>query len=59
MEKNELLGAERQVYAKMGQDTKIVRIEEGGNATKPGDAIRVAPREDRLHWFNAEPGKRI
>ena len=23
------------------------------------DAIRVAPREDRLHWFNAETGKRI
>ena len=55
----ELLGAERLVYATMGQDTLIVRIDEGRPSPKPGDAIRVAPREDRLHWFNAETGKRI
>ena len=55
----ELLGAERLVYATMGQDTLIVRIDEGRPSPTPGDAIRVAPREDRLHWFNAETGKRI
>ena len=55
----ELLGAERLVYATMGQDTLIVRIDEGRTSPKRGDAIRVAPREDRLHWFNAETGKRI
>ena len=55
----ELLGAERLVYATLGQDTLIVRIDEGRPSPKPGDAIRVAPREDRLHWFNAETGKRI
>jgi sn-glycerol 3-phosphate transport system ATP-binding protein len=55
----ELLGAERLVYATMGGDSLIVRIEEGSAAPKPGDTIRVAPREDRLHWFHAETGKRI
>ena len=55
----ELLGAERLVYATMGQDTLIVRIDEGRPSPTPGDAIRVAPREDRLHWFNAQTGKRI
>ena len=55
----ELLGAERLVYASMGEDNMIVRIDEGRPSPKPGDTIRVAPREDRLHWFNAETGKRI
>ena len=55
----ELLGAERLVYASMGEDSMIVRIDEGRPSPKPGDTIRVAPREDRLHWFNAETGKRL
>ncbi len=55
----ELLGAERLVYASMGEDSMIVRIDEGSPSPKPGDIIRVAPREDRLHWFNAETGKRL
>ena len=24
-----------------------------------GDAIRLAPLEDRLHWFDAATGKRV
>ena len=55
----ELLGAERLVYATMGGDTLIVRIEEGSASPKAGDTIHVTPRENRLHWFHAETGKRL
>ncbi|WP_298212710.1 sn-glycerol-3-phosphate import ATP-binding protein UgpC [Acidovorax sp.] len=55
----ELLGAERLIYARMGDDALIVRIEEGRPAPRTGDTLRVAPREDRLHWFDAASGKRL
>ena len=55
----ELLGAERLVYATMGGDSLIVRIEEGSASPKAGDTIHVTPRENRLHWFHAETGKRL
>ncbi len=55
----ELLGAERLVYARVGDEPIIVRTDESLPAPLPDSMIRVAPREDRLHWFNAETGKRI
>jgi sn-glycerol 3-phosphate transport system ATP-binding protein len=55
----ELLGAERLVYATMGGDRLIVRIDEGSASPKAGDTIHVTPREDRLHWFDAATGKRL
>jgi len=55
----ELLGAERLVYATMGGDSLIVRIDEGSASPKVGDTIHVTPREDRLHWFDARTGKRL
>ena len=55
----ELLGAERLVYARLGGEALIVRVEEGRPAPQPGDTLRVAPREDRLHWFDAASGHRL
>ncbi|NMM75622.1 sn-glycerol-3-phosphate ABC transporter ATP-binding protein UgpC [Acidovorax sp. SRB_14] len=55
----ELLGAERLVYAKVGDEALIVRIEEGQPAPRVGESIHVSPREGRLHCFDAETGKRI
>jgi sn-glycerol 3-phosphate transport system ATP-binding protein len=55
----ELLGAERLVYATMGGDSLIVRIDEGSASPKVGDTIHVTPREDRLHWFDTQTGKRL
>jgi sn-glycerol 3-phosphate transport system ATP-binding protein len=55
----ELLGAERLVYGRVGSEQVIVRTEEGSPAPAPDSVIRVAPREDRLHWFNAETGQRV
>ena len=55
----ELLGAERLIYAKLGDEPLIVRTEEHVRAPEPGDTIRLQPREDRVHWFDAASGKRL
>ena len=54
----ELLGAERLIYARVGGEQLIVRVEEGGPSPAHDSIIHVAPREDRLHWFDATSGKR-
>jgi sn-glycerol 3-phosphate transport system ATP-binding protein len=54
----ELLGAERLVYCKMGADALIVRIQEDQVAPKIGSVIFLKPRADRMHYFDAESGKR-
>src|SRR3954468_9859676 len=55
----EMLGAERLVYGRMGAEPIIVRIEENRPVPAPEQVIRVKPREDRLHRFDAGTGKRI
>ena len=55
----ELLGAERLLYGKVGDEDVTVRVEEGKPYPKPGETARISAREDRLHWFNAETGKRV
>ena len=55
----ELLGAERLIYARLGSEALIVRVEEGRPAPQPGDTLHVAPREDRLHWFDQASGQRL
>jgi sn-glycerol 3-phosphate transport system ATP-binding protein len=55
----ELLGAERLVYGRLGAEQVIVRTEEGAAVPVPGSTIHVAPREDKVHWFDATTRKRI
>jgi sn-glycerol 3-phosphate transport system ATP-binding protein len=55
----ELLGAERLVYGKVAGESLIVRIEEGRPSPQPDQLIRVKPRDDRLHFFETESGKRL
>ncbi|HSV52629.1 MAG TPA: sn-glycerol-3-phosphate import ATP-binding protein UgpC [Burkholderiaceae bacterium] len=55
----ELLGAERLVYCRLGDDQIIVRTDEDKPAPATDAIIHVAPREDRLHWFDAASGKRL
>ena len=55
----ELLGAERLLYGKVGGEDVTVRVEEGQAYPKPGETAHIQVREERLHWFNAETGKRI
>ena len=56
----EMLGAERLVYGSLNGETMTVRIDEGAPFPKSGETMRVRPSEERrLHWFDAESGKRI
>ena len=55
----ELLGAERLVHAKLGHEGLIIRTHEDQLAPAVGSTIRAQPREERMHWFNAESGKRL
>jgi sn-glycerol 3-phosphate transport system ATP-binding protein len=56
----EMLGAERLLYCRMGEEFLIVRTDESlSTAPEIGATIHVEPRTDRLHWFDAETGKRL
>jgi sn-glycerol 3-phosphate transport system ATP-binding protein len=55
----ELLGAERLVYGRLGNEQVIVRTEESSAAPAAGATIHVAPRDGKVHWFDAATGKRI
>jgi len=55
----EMLGAERLVYCRMGDEQLIVRTGENHVPPAIGTTIYVSPRMDRLHWFDTATGKRI
>ena len=55
----ELLGAERLVHARLGDEALIVRLHEGEGAPAVGSTLTVRPRQDRLHAFDATTGKRL
>jgi sn-glycerol 3-phosphate transport system ATP-binding protein len=56
----EMLGAERLVYCRFGDEFLIVRTDESlTTAPTVGATINVKPRADRLHWFDAASGQRL
>jgi sn-glycerol 3-phosphate transport system ATP-binding protein len=55
----ELLGGERLVYGRIGDEQLIMRVDEDQPAPIPGDTMRIAARPDKLHWFDAGSGKHI
>jgi sn-glycerol 3-phosphate transport system ATP-binding protein len=59
VETTELLGAERLIYGRLGDEQVIVRSEEGPVAPVTDAVLRVKPREGRIHWFDAATGKRL
>jgi sn-glycerol 3-phosphate transport system ATP-binding protein len=54
----ELLGAERLIYGRVGDEQLVVRTDEGLRAPQAGDTVKIAARQDKLHWFDAGSGKR-
>jgi sn-glycerol 3-phosphate transport system ATP-binding protein len=54
-----MLGAERLVYARIGEEQMVLRIDESVPAPALGASVRVAADENRLHWFDAGSGKRL
>ena len=59
VETTEMLGAERLVYARLGDEGLVVRIDEGQPAPITGMRISVLPKPGRVHWFDAVTGKRV
>jgi sn-glycerol 3-phosphate transport system ATP-binding protein len=55
----ELLGAERLVYSRIGDEQIIMRTDEADHPPVSGDTVHIAARTDRLHWFDQGSGKRI
>ena len=55
----EMLGAERLIYGRLGDETIVVRIDEGAQPPQPGQTLQVTPRAGRTHAFDADTGKRI
>ncbi|KRB99716.1 glycerol-3-phosphate transporter ATP-binding subunit [Hydrogenophaga sp. Root209] len=55
----ELLGAERLVHARLGDEQLIIRTHEDQGAPAVGSTIHAQPRLERLHWFDATTGKRV
>ena len=56
----EMLGAERLVYCRIGEEFLIVRTDESlTTSPEVGATIHIRPRTDRLHWFDAGTGKRL
>ena len=55
----EMLGAERLVYGRLGEETLIVRINESVTPPAVGSSVQATPRADRLHWFDAHTGLRL
>ena len=55
----ELLGAERLVHARLGDELLTLRLDASIPAPQPGEAFQATPRADRVHWFNAESGQRL
>ncbi len=55
----ELLGAERLVHARLGEERLIIRTHEDQPAPAVGSTIHALPREERMHYFDAATGKRV
>jgi len=58
VESVELLGAERLVYARIGEEQIIMRTDESDHPPVAGDTVKIAAQTDKLHWFDAGSGKR-
>ncbi|MEI7783317.1 MAG: sn-glycerol-3-phosphate ABC transporter ATP-binding protein UgpC [Betaproteobacteria bacterium] len=55
----ELLGAERLVHARLGQESLTLRLDAAIAAPQPGQTFRATPRADQLHRFDAASGARL
>ena len=56
----EMLGAERLLYCRLGDEFLVVRTDESlSSAPAIGATLYVTPRADRLYWFDAATSKRL
>ena len=55
----ELLGAERLVHARLGEELVTLRLDASVAAPQPGETFQASARADHVHWFSAESGQRL
>ncbi len=55
----ELLGAERLVHARLGDEPLTLRLDESVTAPAAGQTFEASPRSDRVHHFDQNTGLRI
>ncbi len=59
VESVEMLGAERLLYCRVGDEQLVARTEEATVAPGLGQTIGLMPRADRVHHFDATTGIRV
>ena len=55
----ELLGAERLVHARLGDEALTLRLDASLPAPAPGERFEASPRPEHLHHFDQTSGRRI
>jgi len=55
----EMLGAERLVYGRLGEAPFTLRIDGNLPAPKAGEVLRLRAAPEHLHWFDAQSGARV
>lgn len=55
----ELLGAERLIHARLGNELLTIRTDEGTPPPAVGSTVHALPHPKRLHWFDAVTGRRL
>ena len=55
----ELLGAERLVHARLGEEALTLRLDASRPAPAAGERFQATPRQEHLHHFDAATGLRI
>ncbi len=55
----EMLGAERLVYGRIGSEPFTLRIDGTLPAPKTGEVLRLAVAPEHVHWFDAQSGVRV
>jgi len=55
----ELLGAERLIHARLGQESLTIRLDESVAAPAPGQSFEASPRPEKLHHFDQSTGLRV
>jgi len=55
----ELLGAERLVHARLGEESLTLRLDASVTPPSPGNTFYAVPQVDHLHWFDTASQQRI
>ena len=55
----EMLGAERLVYARLGESLFTVRVDATRKPPAPGDTLSVLMKPEHLHWFDPATQQRV